>query len=162
GLLKPCPSDRELLEVIETCRRHPNRELEISGIAGLPFAGDRTLEQERRLVERVLGLGCAVGYQRLEAQPGALVTEHPERFGMTTEARTFQEFLDYFERLDPGARTVPMVRYQDPRLEEAVERTAHDVDQLVWGEVARRSRVCVNGRTRLRNASASTRQFELG
>jgi hypothetical protein len=162
GLLKPCPSDRELMEVIERCRRHANLQLEISGIAGLPFASVQTLEQERRLVERVLGLGCSVGYQRLEAQPGALVTEHPERFGMATEARTFQEFLDYFERLEPGARTVPMVRYRDRALEEAVERTAAEVDRMVWDAAARRSRIEVTGRSRLRNASAFTGQFELG
>jgi len=162
GLLKPCPSDRQLLEVIEDCRRHRNLELEISGIAGLPFASARTLEQERRLVERVLGLGCTVGYQRLEAQPGALVTEHPERFGMVTEARTFQEFLDYFEQLGPGQRTVPMVRYRDPELEQAVQRTSDEVDAMVWEHAARRSRVAVNGRTRLLNVSASTRRFELG
>lgn len=162
GLLKPCPSDRELLEVIDTCRRHGNLKLEISGIAGLPLASAGTLDQERRLVERVLGLGCAVGYQRLEAQPGALVTEHPERFEMATEARTFQEFLDYFQQLGPREKTVPMVRFRDPVLEEAVERTAGQVDAMVWQQAARQSSVAVNGRTRLRNASASTRQFELG
>ena len=84
------------------CRRHPNLDVEISGIAGLPFASEATLEEERRLVERVIGLDCVVGYQRLEAQPGALVTEHPARFDMVTEARTFTEFLDYFERREPG------------------------------------------------------------
>lgn len=162
GLLKPCPSDRELLEAIDACRRHPNLELELSGIAGLPFASKRTLAQERRLVERVLSLGCAVGYQRLEAQPGALVTEHPERFGMLTEARTFTEFLDYFTRRAPGDASVPMVRYRDQALEEAVQRTSEDVDALVWEHAANASRVEVNGGTRLLNASASTRQLDLG
>src|SRR6185295_13398781 len=127
GLLKPCPDDARLLEVIASCRAHPNLQLEISGIAGLPFASLGTLEEERRLVERVLDLGCSVGYQRLEAQPGALVTEHPERFGMATEARTFQEFLGYFEGLEPGARSVPMVRYLEPELEAAVQRTSDEV-----------------------------------
>jgi len=162
GLLKPCPADDRLLEVIEACRAHPNLQLEISGIAGLPFASPGTLEEERRLVERVLDLGCMVGYQRLEAQPGALVTEHPERFGMGTEARTFQEFLHYFERLEPGARTVPMVRYLDPKLEAAVQRTSDEVDRLVSRRAERRGRVAVHGRTRLVNAAASTRTFELG
>jgi len=162
GLLKPCPSDRELLEVIDTCRRLGNLELEISGIAGLPFASAATLDQERRLVERVLELGCTVGYQRLECQPGALVTEHPERFGMAAEARTFHEFLRYFERLDPRAKTVPMVRFLDPALEEAVQRTSDQVDQVVWRRAARRSHVAVTGRTRLRDASASTRKLPLG
>lgn len=162
GLLKPCPTDAQLFEVIEACQRHPNLQLEISGIAGLPFANDRTLKQERQLVERVLGLGCSIGYQRLEAQPGALVTEHPERFDMVTEARTFGEFLSYFEALDPGQKTVPMIRYLDPAIEEAVQRTSDEVDARVWERAEEVARVEVNGGTRLKNAAAATLQFELG
>ncbi len=162
GLLKPCPSDAELLDVIDTCRRHPNLELEISGIAGLPLATDQSLAQEHRLVERVLGLGCSVGYQRLEAQPGALVTEHPERFEMATEARTFAEFLDYFVTREPGKTTVPMLRYRDQALEAAVQRTSDAVDAMVWEHAAAIRKVDLSGRTRLRNTSASTLQVELG
>mgnify|MGYP001591530743 CR=1 FL=1 len=162
GLLKPCPSDAELFEVIDRCRRHPNLQLEISGIAGLPFASRATLAQEHRLVDRVLGLGCSIGYQRLEAQPGALVTEHPERFEMTTEAKTFTEFLDYFERLEPSERTVPMVRFDDAALEEAVQRTSDEIDAKVWAHAAKRREVAVDGKTRLVNAAVSTQEFALG
>ncbi len=162
GLLKPCPSDRELFEVIERCRAFPNLQLEISGIAGLPFASQATLEQEKRLVERVLSLGCSIGYQRLEAQPGALVTEHPQRFEMVSEATTFTQFLDAFARLDPSEKTVPMVRFQDAKLEAAVQRTSDEIDALVWQHAARKSHVELDGRTRLINSAASTQQFELG
>ncbi len=162
GLLKPCPTDRELFEVIERCRQFPNLQLEISGIAGLPFASHFTLDQERKLVDRVLGQGCSIGYQRLEAQPGALVTEHPDRFEMKTEARTFGEFLDYFEGLEPGERTVPMVRFLDAKLEAAVQRTSDEVDATVWEAAAKKNDVAIEGRTRLINTAASTLQFELG
>ncbi len=162
GLLKPCPSDRELFEVIERCRQFPNLQLEISGIAGLPFASHFTLDQERKLVDRVLSQGCSIGYQRLEAQPGALVTEHPERFEMKSEARTFKDFLDYFEGLEPGARTVPMLRFVDEKLEAAVQRTSDEVDATVWEAAAKKNDVAIEGRTRLINTAASTLQFELG
>ncbi len=162
GLLKPCPSDRELFEVIERCKQFPNLQLEISGIAGLPFASHFTLDQERKLVDRVLGQGCSIGYQRLEAQPGALVTEHPERFEMKTEARTFKEFLDYFEALEPGEKTVPMVRFLDDKLETAVQRTSDEVDATVWEAAAKKNDVAIEGRTRLINTAAATQQFELG
>jgi B12 binding domain len=161
GLLKPCPTDRALLEMIDRCRAYPNLQLEISGIAGLPFASAKTLRQERALVERVLGLGCSIGYQRLEAQPGALVTEHPERFGMRSEAKSFAEFLEFFAGQEPGERNVPMVRYQDAKLEAAVQRTSDEVDALVWERAAARAHVHVDGRTRLRNAAAATEQFTL-
>ena len=162
GLLKPCPSDAELFQVIERCARFPNLQLEISGIAGLPFASALTLDQERRLVERVLSLGCSVGYQRLESQPGALVTEHPDRFEMVSEAKTFTEFLDYFEGLEPGERTVPMVRFANSALEEAVQRTSDEIDAAVWESAEKKSHVALDGQTRLVNAAVATQDFELG
>ena len=154
GLLKPCPTDAQLLDVVRDCRRHPNLQLEVSGIAGLPGATPATLRQERDLVDRLLEQGCAVGYQRLECQPGALVTEHPERFGMVSEARTFQEFLDYFEaRGVNGDGTVPMVRFADRKLEAAVQRASDAVDQRVWKAAERRAEVRLGERTRLVRSS---------
>jgi len=162
GLLKPCATDAELLELIERCRRHPNLDVEVSGIAGLPFASAATLEEEVRLVERMISLDCVVGYQRLEAQPGALATEHPARFDMVSEARTFAEFLEYFERREPGEVTVPMLRFCDAALEAAVQRTSDHVDSLAFAHRDRRRKVPVHAKTRLVNTAPSTLQFKLG
>lgn len=162
GLLKPCATNAQLLELIERCQRHKNLDVEVSGIAGLPFASAATLKEELRLVEQVIRLDCVVGSQRLEAQPGALVTEHPGRFEMETEARTFTEFLDYFEQREPGDVSVPMLRFRDAALEEAVQRTSDQVDALAWKHRAARRKVALNGRTRLRNTAPSTQQFKLG
>jgi len=162
GLLKPCASDRELLELIDNCRRHANLDVEISGIAGLPFASAATLKEEVRLVERVMSLDCVVGYQRLEAQPGALVTEHPARFDMVTEARTFTEFLEYFEAREPGDVSVPMLRFADAALEKEVQRTSEHVEALAWEHREARKRIDLDGRTRLRNTAAATLRFKLG
>lgn len=162
GLLKPCPTDRQLLEAVDACRRHPNLELEVSGIAGLPYTSAFALDQERRLVERVLGLGCAVGYQRLEAQPGALVTEHADRFGMVSEGRSFQDFLGWFSRHDPATEgAFPMVRFRDRAQEQAVQRHSERLDEVVQRQAAAR-RLAVHGGTRLVNAVASTLHVELG
>ncbi len=163
GLLKPCPTDRELMAIIDDCRRHPNLELEVSGIAGLPFASTATLAQERRLLEQVLSLGCAVGYQRLESQPGALVTEHPARFEMVSEATTFTQFLDYFAKRDlSGDGTVPMLRFKDPALEKAVKATTAELEDKARQFSAAKGLVALDGRTRLVNASAATSKFGLG
>jgi B12 binding domain len=161
GLLKPCPSDAELFAFIEKAQRFSNLELEISGIAGLPFANEFSLMQERRLIERVLSAGCTVGYQRLEAQPGALVTEHPARFGMVSEARTVDEFLEYFER-EAGSGTVPMVRYRDEGFEAAVQATSEALEDLIREHAAEARRVRVEGSTRLVDASASRAEVSLG
>ncbi len=162
GLLKPCASDQQLLDIIDACQRHPNLDVEVSGIAGLPFASAATLKEEVRLVERVMSLDCGVGYQRLEAQPGALATEHPARFDMVTEARTFSEFLEYFERREPGDVSVPMLRFRDPALEAAVQRTTDHVEALEFKHSEAKRRVVVNGRTRLKNTAPATLQFKLG
>lgn len=162
GLLKPCASDAELMKLIESCHRHKNLDVEISGIAGLPFASAATLVEERRLVDRVMGLDCLIGYQRLEAQPGALVTEHPARFELRTEAKSFTEFLDYFERREPGDPSVPMLRFVDPKLEAAVQRTSEEIEARSWEQRSARRSVAIQGRTRLRNTTPSTARFKLG
>ena len=162
GLLKPCASDKELMKLIDSCRRHRNLDVEISGIAGLPFASAATLEEERRLVERLIDLDCVIGYQRLEAQPGALVTEHPARFEMRTEARTFDEFLDYFERREPGANDVPMLRFMDEALEQAVQQQSEEIEALAWEHKSARQKIDFDARTRLLNTAPSTRRYTLG
>ncbi|RKH60245.1 B12-binding domain-containing radical SAM protein [Corallococcus llansteffanensis] len=162
GLLKPCAKDSELLEIIDACRRHPNLDIEVSGIGGLPFASKATLAEELRLVERVIRLDCVVGYQRLESQPGALVTEHPARFDMVTEAKTFTEFLDYFERRKPGDVSVPMIRFRDAELEAEVQRNSDRVDAMAWEHRDARKRLDLQGRTRLKNTAPWTQQFTLG
>jgi hypothetical protein len=162
GLLKPCASNQQLLETIDGCRRHENLDVEVSGIAGLPFASAATLEEEVRLAEHLISLDCELGYQRLEAQPGALATEHPARFGLVSEARTFTEFLEYFERRPPGEVSVPMLRFRDAALEKAVQRTSEHVDALAWEHRDSKRRIAINGRTRLLNTAPSTLQFKLG
>ncbi len=162
GMLKPCATNGQLDELIARSRRHANVELEVSGIAGLPFASPATLEEELRLVEKVIGLNCVAGFQRLEAQPGALVTEHPARFDMETPARTFQEFLSYFEQREPGDNSVPMLRFRDQALEDAVQRTYERSAALAEEHRATRKRIRVSDRTRLRNTAPSTRRYPLG
>lgn len=162
GVLKSCPSDAQLAQVIARCRRHPNLELEVSGIAGLPGASAATLDEERRLVERLLGEGCVVGYQRLEAQPGASVTEEPARYGMVSEASTFEQFLDFFERHDVAEGRVPMVRFADRKLEAAVHRTSEHLAAQVRERAERAQSVPLTARTRLRDATAARREVTLG
>jgi hypothetical protein len=162
GLLKQCASDQQLLDIIEHCRHYKNLDVEVSGIAGLPFASAATLKEEVRLVERVISLDCLVGYQRLEAQPGALATEHPARFDMVSEARTFEEFLEYFEQREPGDVSVPMLRFRDAALEEAVQRTSEHVEALASDHEEAKHRIAINGRTRLVNTAPSTLRFKLG
>jgi len=162
GLLKPCPTDAELMKVIEHARTHQNLELEISGIASLPFATPQALKEEAALIRRLLAMNCTIGYQRLESQPGALVTEHPARFHMKSEATSFAEFLHYFQHVDPSARTVPMVRYADVKLEAHVTKVFDELDQEIVEHHAKREHMAVELDTTLVDASAAVRKLSLG
>jgi len=161
GMLKPCATNAELFEFIEFSRRFRNLEVEISGISGLPYASARTLTEERALVARTIELGCVGGYQRLEAQPGALVTEYPSRFDMVSEARTFAEFMAYFESRPPGDVSVPMVRFADPSLEAAVSETSAELEAMAFDYRASRRDITVPSKTRLVNTAPSTKQYTL-
>lgn len=161
GLLKPCATDKELLELIGECRKFKNLDIEISGIAGLPFASEKTLDEERKLVERVTDLDCVIGYQRLEAQPGALVTEHPARFEMHTEAKTFQEFVDYFEAREVGDNSVPMIRFNDEGLEEAVQQNADEISEFAREHEAQRRQIRITPKTRLANTAPYKADYAL-
>ncbi len=128
GLLKPCPTDAELFETVDFCRQHPNVKLEVCGIAGLPHTSEEALREELPLVEKLLERGTDVGSQRLESQPGALVTQHADRFGMVADANTFEGFVDWFSahgHATDGA--FPMVRYSDAKLEAKVQRNFEKV-----------------------------------
>jgi hypothetical protein len=90
------------------------------------------------------------------------VTEHPARFEMRTEAKTFTEFVDYFERREPGANHVPMLRFEDEALEAAVQQQSEELEALAWEHKAERRRIELDGRTRLQNTAPSTLRYTLG
>jgi hypothetical protein len=158
GLLKPCPTDVELLEAVAACRAHPNLKLEVCGIAGLPHTSAAALAEELPLVEQLLERGCDVGVQRLECQPGALVTRHPDRFGMIADATTFEGFVKWFgARRHDSSGAFPMIRFAEPKLEKQVQRTFERVSELVH-----RAPEPLGPRTRLVSAVVSTLEPTLG
>ncbi|MBK7864775.1 MAG: cobalamin-dependent protein [Archangiaceae bacterium] len=132
GLLKPCPTDAELMRAVELCRAHPNLKLEVCGIAGLPHTSAACLAEELPLVEQLLERGCDVGSQRLECQPGALVTRHPDRFDMVADATDYAGFVKWFQkRGNISEGEFPMIRFADPKLEVQVQAQFERVHEAV-------------------------------
>lgn len=158
SLLKPCPSDAELLAAVDQCLKHSNLELEVAGIAGLPCASKRSLAEEHDLIQRLLEKGCKVGYQRLQSQPGALVTEHADRFGMVTEAQTFDDYVNWFSR---KRKDIPLVRFKDPALERAVRSNCERLDERLADWAEKKSQP-LTARTLLRTGVAARREVSLG
>lgn len=159
GILKPCPTDDALFAAIDDCLSYPNLELEVCGIAGLPMASAKAVDEEAKLVDKVMRRGCRVGYQRLQSQPGALVTSHAERFGMVSEAVTFDDFLTFFSKRKPGG-AIPMVRFKDQGLEKVVTRACTKLDEVLAEHAAKQEHVLM-ARTKLR-ASTEFKQVSLG
>jgi len=163
GVLKPCPTDDELFEAIADCLQYENLQLEVSGIAGLPHTTECSLAEEEPLVHRMLEAGCEVSYQRLQAQPGALVTEHGERFDMVAEAVTFDDFVSFFAKKGtPAARRgIPMVRFRDGALEQQVTRNCERLDGML-ADHAEKKEGPLTGRTKVKATVNARRQVELG
>jgi hypothetical protein len=161
GLLKPCPTDEALFRAIDDCLRYPNLELEVCGIAGLPFATPTSLGQEHALMEKVLKRGCKVGYQRLQSQPGALVTSHPERFGMRSDAVTFDDFLGWFSKRGTARKGIPMITFRDEGLEKAVHQNCAQLDATI-ADFAEARAPTVTGRTKVKTTLLGRREVPLG
>jgi hypothetical protein len=161
GLLKPCPTDAALFDAIDDCLRHPNLELEVCGIAGLPFATPKSLAEEHALMQRVLERGCKVGYQRLQSQPGALVTSHPDRFSMRSDAVTFDDFLGWFSKRGTVRKGIPMITFTDAGLEKAVQQNCAQLDATIADFTAARAPV-VTGRSRVKTTLLGRREVPLG
>lgn len=161
SLLKPCPTDEQLFAAIDDCLQYPNLELEVCGIAGLPFATAKSLDEEHRLLERVLERGCKVGYQRLQSQPGALVTSHAERFGMVSEAVTFEDFHAWFSKRTTARKGIPMIHFRDEGLEQAVRKNCARLDATIAADTERREGRLTPG-TRLKTTLLTRRETSLG
>lgn len=163
GLLKPCPTDRELMTTVELCAQYGNLKLEVCGIGGLPFTSEKARSQEGALVDALLGRGCDVGSQRLEAQPGALVTQHPDRFGMETDATSFADLVTWFEtRGHATSGAFPMIRYSDAKVEAAVQAAADSLQEKLENHAAKKQPKAITAKTRFVKAVSERRSVSLG
>ena len=100
-LVKPQPTDAEIFGFLDLCEHYDNNELIINLIAGLPLFTTEDIAASEAMLDRIMGKYHSFSeffWARLHAQPGAPVLDDPERYGMFSLARSFEEFLDISRR----------------------------------------------------------------
>lgn len=97
-LVKPQPTDNEILAVFNECEKYDNAEVRINLIAGLPYFTTEDITRSDNMLSRILNryTCCSeLHWARLHAEPGAPVVENAEKYDMYSLASTFDDFLKY-------------------------------------------------------------------
>ena len=101
GLVKPLPTDDELLGFMARCEQYPNIEVRLNLITGLPYFTIEDIEPGAQLLAKILHTYSCFGelhWARLHAQPGAPVAVEAGKYRMYSYAATFEDFLKYSEK----------------------------------------------------------------
>jgi len=101
GMVKPQPSDKEILDFMALCEKYFNIEVRLNLITGLPYFTLEDIEPSKKLLTRIINTySCfdQLHWARLHAQPGAPILENAEKYHMLSYASSFDGFLKYSER----------------------------------------------------------------
>lgn len=97
-VVKPQPSNREILKVFDECENYDNAEIRFNLIAGLPLFTPEDITHSDRFLDHVLNKYSSCGelhWARLHAQPGAPLALDADKYDMYSYAKTFEDFLKY-------------------------------------------------------------------
>jgi radical SAM superfamily enzyme YgiQ (UPF0313 family) len=106
--IKPFRANADYEALIRAIDAHPNLEVGLYGIVGLPGERDDDLRDAERWLQHLFAtFGDVLGeveVSPLATEPGALVHQQPEKYGMRLLRRTFEDYLEftrhkYFSRL---------------------------------------------------------------
>ncbi|HLP46095.1 MAG TPA: amino acid adenylation domain-containing protein [Candidatus Kapabacteria bacterium] len=98
GLVKPQPSDAQIIDFLATCERFKNIEVRPNLITGLPYFTVEDIEPGEKLLTEIMStFSCfsELHWARLHAQPGAPILEYAEELRMYSFANSFDDFLKY-------------------------------------------------------------------
>ena len=141
-LVKPQPTDDEIIGFLELCEQYANNELIINLIAGLPLFTVEDIAASEAMLAKIMGTYRNFSeffWARLHAQPGAPVLDDPERFGMYSLARSFEDFLQIsrrnFEENDVYPHVdefyYPYIYYKDEALNSKVSHYYARTNQAI-------------------------------
>jgi hypothetical protein len=99
-LVKPQPSDAEIMDFFTKCEKFKNIEVRLNLITGLPFFTSEDIEVGEKLLTEIMSTFSCFGelqWARLHAQPGAPVTTDAGKYHMHSYATSFEDFYKYSE-----------------------------------------------------------------
>ncbi len=141
GLVKPLPSNQEILQFLQHCDSYPHIEARINLINGFPYftPADATTGEFflAEMMERPSF--SELHWARLHAQPGAPIAENAAAFQMVSYAASFSDFLKHSrENFHPNASyrglenlNYPYIYYQDETLNSQVSRFYYQNNRTV-------------------------------
>ncbi len=142
GLVKPQPSDEDILDFMATCEGYPNIEVRPNLITGLPYFTSADIEPGRQLLNKIINTYSCFGelhWARLHAQPGAPIIENFDRLQMNSFAASFNDFLEYSKRnfhRDAGFVNIenfdyPYIYFKDDQLNSRVTNFYLETNKMI-------------------------------
>jgi len=101
GMVKPQPTNTEILGLLGTCDRYENVEVRLNAITGLPCFLPEDIGRGDTFLAAVTTAHPSFSelhWARLHAQPGAPIVETAETYAMHSFAVTFDDFLEYSKK----------------------------------------------------------------
>jgi amino acid adenylation domain-containing protein len=101
GLVKPLPSDKEILDFMDLCEKYHNIEVRPNVITGLPYLTLEDIDASEKLLSKMMNSYSCFGelhWARLHAQPGAPVITNADQYQMHSYASTYEDFLKYSQQ----------------------------------------------------------------
>ncbi len=101
GLVKPQPTDAQILAFLDRCEKYENSEVRLNLITGLPYFTSEDIKQSEEFLSLVMHTCPRFGelhWARLHAQPGAPILQDPGRYRMHAYAARFEDFLSCSEK----------------------------------------------------------------
>jgi amino acid adenylation domain-containing protein len=99
-LVKPQPRDDRLFGFFENCSKYDNVDIILNHITGLPYFSYEDIEISKKNLNYLMEKHpdfVDMDWGRLHAQPGAAIVKEPEKYGMHSFAKTYEDFLYYSE-----------------------------------------------------------------
>ena len=131
-VVKPQPSDKELISFFDRCGNYDNLEITLNLISGLPcFTAEDMEESERtaRFLSEKYMFIKSLDWGRLHAQPGAPLVQECGQYDMYTTASSFNEYLHFSElnmkeKRYPDLETInyPFIYYKDDVINSDITR----------------------------------------
>ncbi|UCH95359.1 MAG: AMP-binding protein, partial [Candidatus Aminicenantes bacterium] len=131
GLVKPQPTDAEIMDFMTMCENFKNIEVRLNLITGLPYLTSDDIEPGEKLFSKIMNTYSCFGelhWARLHAQPGAPIVEDAGKHNMHSYATTFEDFLRYSKEIfnqDSSYSTVedfnyPYIYFNDDQLNSRI------------------------------------------
>ncbi len=139
GLVKPQPTDSEILAFFRECEPYANAEIRFNLIAGLPYFSEEDIHHSDRFLSKVLSRFTCCGelhWARLHAEPGAPLVRDAGEYDMYTYAATYEDFLQYSRknldsRYDVEYYNYPYIYYKDEAYNSRISRFYTDTNRQV-------------------------------